>query len=83
MNLVTAYLDANPRLPAADVIACARVALLQLMTSLYGVKQHYLKPGLLQDDLDQFWLLRHAAAQRLLENLADVETALAQVARGR
>ncbi|PCG87175.1 aminoglycoside phosphotransferase [Streptomyces sp. WZ.A104] len=83
VNLVAAYLDTNPHLPAADVTACARVALLQLMTSLYGVKQHYLKPGLLQDDLDQFWLLRHAAAQRLLENLADVETELAQVSRSR
>ncbi|MEJ8654784.1 hypothetical protein WKI65_43800 [Streptomyces sp. MS1.AVA.3] len=83
VNLVGAYLDTNPHLPAADVTACARVALLQLMTSLYGVKQHYLKPGLIQQDLDQFWLLRHAAASRLLGNLDDVENALAQVAHRR
>lgn len=83
VNLVDAYLDTNPHVPAADITGCARVALLQLMISLYGVKQHYLKPGLLQEDLDQFWLLRHAAAARLLEHLADVESALAQVAHGR
>ncbi|WP_035803591.1 phosphotransferase enzyme family protein [Kitasatospora mediocidica] len=80
VNLVRAYLETGPRLPAADVTACARVALLQLLTSLYGVKQHYLAPGLLQDDLDRFWLLRHAAAQRLLERLGEVESALAEAA---
>ncbi|MFI0220449.1 phosphotransferase enzyme family protein [Streptomyces lydicus] len=83
VNLVEAYLQTNPHLPAADVTACARVALLQLLTSLYGVKQHYLKPGLFQEDLDAFWLLRHAASQRLLEHLDDVEAALAQVAHSR
>lgn len=83
VNLVTAYLDTNPALPAADVTACARVALIQLLTSLYGVKQHYLKPGLIQEDLDQFWLLRHSAATRLLEHLDDVENALAQAAHHR
>lgn len=83
VNLVGAYLQTNPNLPADDVTACARVALLQLLTSLYGVKQHYLKPGLIQEDLDQFWLLRHAAAKRLLDHLGDVESALAQAAHHR
>ncbi|MGY3677452.1 phosphotransferase enzyme family protein [Streptomyces sp. TE33382] len=80
VRLVGAYLETNPHLPAADVRACARVALLQLVTSLYGVKQHYCEPGLLQDDLDGFWLLRHAAAQRLLEHLEEVEAALGEAA---
>ncbi|MCC9309169.1 phosphotransferase [Kitasatospora sp. RB6PN24] len=80
VTLASAYLETNPHLPAADVRACARVALLQLVTSLYGVKQHYLEPGLLQDDLDSFWLLRHAAAQRLLERLEEVEAALGEAA---
>lgn len=83
VNLVGAYLQTNPNLPANDVTACARVALLQLLTSLYGVKQHYLKPGLIQEDLDQFWLLRHAAAERLLDHLGDVESALTQAAHHR
>jgi hypothetical protein len=76
ITLVTAYLEANPRVPATDVAACARVALIQLATSLYGVKEHYLKPGLDQDDLDQFWLLRHRAASALLDRFEEVETAL-------
>lgn len=72
---VAAYRDANPGVPAADVRVCGRIALLQLLTSLYGVKQHYLKPGLYQDDLDDFWLLRHRAATILLDGL-DVADAL-------
>jgi len=83
VNLVGAYLETNPDLPAVDVTACARVALVQLLTSLYGVKQHYLKPGLIQADLDQFWLLRHAAAKRLLDHLDDVESALTQASHHR
>ncbi|MFI1869387.1 phosphotransferase [Streptomyces jumonjinensis] len=80
VRLVRAYQDTNPHHAAADVTGCARVALIQLVTSLYGVKDHYLKPGLLQDDLDAFWLLRHAAATRLLDALPDVERALAEAA---
>lgn len=79
-RLVAAYLEQNPSLPVSDVRACARVALTQLVTSLYGVKQHYLKPGLLQDNLDAFWALRHQAAGRLLDHLGDIEDALAATA---
>lgn len=79
-RLVAAYLDTNPHAVAEDVRACGRVALLQLLTSLYGVKQHYLKPGLLQDDLDAFWHLRHRTARTLLARLGDVEEALADLA---
>ncbi|WP_436994171.1 phosphotransferase enzyme family protein [Streptomyces sp. enrichment culture] len=80
LTLVTAYREANPHLPAADVTACARVALIQLAVSLYGVKEHYLAPGLDQGDLDQFWLLRHHAASALLDRLDEVEAALAHAA---
>ncbi|MGW1976529.1 phosphotransferase enzyme family protein [Streptomyces sp. NPDC001889] len=80
VRLVRAYQDNNPHHAAADVTGCARVALIQLLGSLYGVKEHYIKPGLLQDDLDAFWLLRHAAATRLLDRLPDVERALAEAA---
>ncbi|MFD7552471.1 phosphotransferase enzyme family protein [Streptomyces sp. NPDC059816] len=80
VRLVHAYQTTNPHHTAADVTGCARVALIQLVTSLYGVKDHYLKPGLLQDDLDRFWLLRHAAATRLLDALPAVERALAEAA---
>lgn len=80
LTLVRAYREVNPHLPASDVTACARVALIQLATSLYGVKEHYLGPGLLQDDLDAFWLLRHHAASALFDRLDEVEAALAQAA---
>ncbi|MDQ2877239.1 MAG: hypothetical protein M3Y33_21485 [Actinomycetota bacterium] len=69
-------MQANPGVTAADIRACARVALPQLLGSLYGVKQHYLKPGLFQDDLDEFWLLRHRAAGILLSRLADTDALL-------
>ncbi|MGH3628022.1 MAG: hypothetical protein ACRDRL_11360 [Sciscionella sp.] len=40
------------------------------------MKNHYLKPGLLQADLDQFWLLRHHAATTLLDHLPELERTL-------
>ncbi len=75
-TLIEAYLQANPTVAADDIHACARVALLQLLTSLYGVKQHYLKPGLLQDALDEFWILRHRAVRVLLDHQADTDALL-------
>lgn len=76
LALIAAYRRANPQV-APDAIACsARVALIQLLTSLYGVRNHYLKPGLLQDGLDAFWLQRHHAATTLLHHLHDLEKAL-------
>ncbi|MGH3806138.1 MAG: phosphotransferase enzyme family protein [Pseudonocardiaceae bacterium] len=79
-TLIAGYLETNPAVPATDIRACARVALLQLLGSLYGIKQHYLKPGLFQDDLDEFWLLRHHTAQILLDHLADTDDLLADLA---
>lgn len=79
-TLITGYLQTNPTVPATDIRACARVALLQLLASLYGVTQHYLTPGLFQADLDEFWLLRHHSAQVLLDHLADTDDLLADLA---
>lgn len=79
-TLVSAYISANPDVPAADIRACARVALLQLLGSLYGVRQHYRGGGLRQDDLDSFWVLRHAAAGILLSRLPDADAALEDLA---
>ncbi|GAA1899455.1 phosphotransferase [Streptomyces sodiiphilus] len=78
--LVAAYLSEHRTLTAADVRMCARIAALQLIISLYGIKQHYLSPGLIQADLDDFWLLRHKAAAILLNHLEDFEKALAGTA---
>jgi homoserine kinase type II len=78
--LIAAYLRENPRADHRDICFSGRVALIQLLTSLYGVKNHYLKPGLLQADLDAFWLLRHQAATSLLADLAAVENDLRTLA---
>ncbi|GII52814.1 hypothetical protein Pth03_12030 [Planotetraspora thailandica] len=75
-TLITAYIAANPAVSDIDIRACGRVALLQLMRSLYGVKQHYMKPGLFQDDLDEFWLLRHEAVARMLRHLPEIDALL-------
>jgi Ser/Thr protein kinase RdoA (MazF antagonist)/glycosyltransferase involved in cell wall biosynthesis len=71
--LISAYQRENPQAAPGDIAFSARAALIQLLTSLYGVKNHYLRPGLLQHDLDAFWLLRHRAATALLENLPAIE----------
>jgi homoserine kinase type II len=75
-TLIEAYVEANPTVADDDIRACARVALLQLLTSLYGVKQHYLKPGLFQGALDEFWLLRHRAVRVLLDHRAATDALL-------
>lgn len=71
--LISAYQRENPFAAPDDITFSARAALIQLLTSLYGVKNHYLRPGLLQHDLDAFWPLRHQAATALLENLPAIE----------
>ncbi len=75
-TLIAGYLTANPAVADIDIRACGRVALLQLLRSLYGVKQHYLKPGLFQDDLDEFWLLRHNAVDVMLRHLPQMDALL-------
>ncbi|WP_327048327.1 phosphotransferase [Microbispora sp. NBC_01189] len=75
-TLITAYRTTNPAVPEADIRTCGRVALLQLLGSLYGVKQHYLKPGLFQDDLDEFWLTRHRTADTMLRYLPETDALL-------
>lgn len=74
--LIIAYRETNPDVATDGIAYSARIALIQLLTSLYGVKNHYLKPGLLQADLDEFWLLRHHAATTLLGHLPDLEKTL-------
>ncbi|MFC7640256.1 phosphotransferase [Streptosporangium lutulentum] len=81
-TLIGAYRQAHPAVAAVDVRACGRVALLQLLKSLYGVRQHYLKPGLFQADLDEFWLVRHRAVGVLLGDLAASDTLLTELADG-
>jgi Ser/Thr protein kinase RdoA (MazF antagonist) len=74
-TLIAAYRQANPAAPTGLTAYSARAALIQLLTSLYGVGQHYLRPSLLQADLDAFWLVRHRAATTLLDQLDELEKA--------
>ncbi|PZG20744.1 aminoglycoside phosphotransferase [Micromonospora craterilacus] len=78
-TLIEAYVQANPTVADHDIRASAQVALLQLLKSLYGVKQHYLKPGIIQDALDEFWLQRHRAVRVLLDHQGDTDALLADL----
>ncbi|MFE1099364.1 phosphotransferase enzyme family protein [Nocardiopsis alba] len=79
-TFIAAYLAANPGVTRADVRACGRIALIQLLRSLYGVKQHYFKPGIDQAALDDFWLLRHQAAGTLLGHQREIDRMLNDLA---
>ncbi|GAA5179121.1 hypothetical protein GCM10023322_08170 [Rugosimonospora acidiphila] len=77
--LVAGYLGAHPEVRAGDVRACARVALLQLLRSVYGIREHYLRPGLFQDALDRFWVRRQQTVATLLHRLDEAEDMLAAI----
>lgn len=78
-EIISAYKEANPHISSNDIAFCGRVALLQLLKSLYGVKQHYLKPALLQEDLDAFWTLRHQAVGIMLARIDEIENMLREI----
>jgi Ser/Thr protein kinase RdoA (MazF antagonist) len=80
-ELISAYLEANPLARRKDVRACGRVALFQLVRSLYGIKEHYLKSGMFQDQLDQFWHQRHQAAAVLLDRIGEIDDLLADLTK--
>ncbi len=80
--LIEAYVTENPGVPRADVVHSGRIWLVHLIRSLYGVKNHYLSPGLFQNDLDAFWFRRHRTARTLLTHLEAVENAFATAAFG-
>ncbi|MEU9120064.1 phosphotransferase [Streptomyces sp. NPDC048506] len=84
IRLVGAYLFENPRLPYADVRACARVALLYLLFSLYGATTaEYGLPAPAEVDLRRYWFERQVTIRRLLDELEDIEVALAEIRPGR
>ncbi|MEV0370597.1 phosphotransferase [Streptomyces sp. NPDC050636] len=84
IRLVGAYRFENPRLPYADVRACARVALLYLLFSLYGATtSEYGLPAPAEADLQRYWVERQVTIRRLLDELDDIEAALAAIRPGR
>jgi len=77
LTLVDAYRSENPELLAAQVTACARMALLQAMQSFFGVREHYERPDPVhQADLDSYWHRRWQMTRHLLNALPDIEDAL-------
>lgn len=56
-----------------------RVAAIQLLTSLYGVREHFNGTGLFQKKLDDFWVARHETARILVRDLPDLEHELASI----
>ncbi|MCL2641183.1 MAG: phosphotransferase [Phycisphaerales bacterium] len=69
---------ANKPDAAADVRMSARMWLVQLTKSLYGVEQHFLAPLEFQKEVDLYWLARCRAAQELFLRLDEVENMLSQ-----
>ena len=78
LSMVKSY-GQNGFLSRQDLIFCARAWLVQLLQSVYGVKQHYITPHELQEDLDLFWIRRGKATAALFENLALVEESIAKI----
>ncbi|WP_293577519.1 phosphotransferase [Phaeobacter sp.] len=79
--VIKGYLDADVGLAREDILFCGRVALIQLLKSLYGIKQHYIAPAPLQDDLDRFWADRHLSVNRMLAQLDEIDAMLISVTR--
>ncbi len=79
--VIEGYLNAGGEQTREDILPCGRVALIQLLKSLYGVKQHYLAPAPLQDDLDRFWVDRHVSVARMLAQLDDIDAMLVSITK--
>ncbi|WP_327417612.1 hypothetical protein [Streptomyces sp. NBC_01233] len=79
-NRTSAYVppSENPTLPVADVLACARIAVLYMLFSFYGATTaEYDLPDEAEADLQRHWSERQTSIRRLIESLADLEDALA------
>ena len=66
--LIRAYCRAH-RVAIHDICFAPHIWLVQLIRSMYGVKQHYTRPVELQEALDRFWFQRAHAAQTLFASL--------------
>ncbi|WP_332757683.1 phosphotransferase enzyme family protein [Streptomyces sp. MT206] len=78
LAMVAAYRSENPTLPVADVLACARIALLYMLFSFYGATTaEYDLPDEAEADLQRHWSERQTSIRRLIDSLADLEDALA------
>ncbi|SOE32524.1 phosphotransferase enzyme family protein [Streptomyces sp. OK228] len=77
LAMVGAYRSEHPSLPASDVRACARIALLYMLFSFYGATTaEYGLPGDAEGDLKRHWFERQIAIRCLLSDLEGLEDAL-------
>ncbi|MCX4529292.1 phosphotransferase [Streptomyces sp. NBC_01551] len=78
LAMAAAYRSENPTLPVAEVHNCARIALLYMLFSFYGATTaEYDLPDEADADLQRYWSERQRSIRLLIENLADLENALA------
>lgn len=78
LAMAAAYRSENPTLPIAEVRHCARIALLYMLFSFYGATTaEYDLPDEAEADLQRYWSERQRGIRRLVENLVDLEDALA------
>nr|WP_206441107.1 phosphotransferase [Streptomyces boncukensis] len=83
LRLIGAYRAENPGLPLADLRACARIALLDLLFSFDGATTGGHRRFVRTDaDARQRWAECQITIRRLLASLDDLESALVAVGRG-
>ncbi|GHE11346.1 phosphotransferase enzyme family protein [Streptomyces alanosinicus] len=79
--MVSAYRSENPTLPLADVLACARIALLYMLFSFYGATtSEYNLPQEAEADLQRHWRERQITIRILLDHLDEVDDAFSGIA---
>ncbi|WP_246204130.1 phosphotransferase enzyme family protein [Streptomyces tailanensis] len=84
LAMVSAYLAEDPSLPLADVRACARIALLDMLFSFHGAIPA--EPGVRTEaeaDLKQTWSEQQTTIRRLLNGLPALDEALAGLTTNR
>ncbi|MEU7576740.1 phosphotransferase [Streptomyces sp. NPDC041068] len=80
LRMIESYRVENPHLPLSDVRASARIALLYMLFSLDGATAAECGlSGGAEADLRRHWAERQVAIRRLLDELDDLEAALADL----
>jgi Ser/Thr protein kinase RdoA (MazF antagonist) len=75
LALLRAYASEFPT-RRENIVWCPHIWIAQLLRSNYGLNQHYFAPAELQDQLDNFFILRSSAATTLLSELDSLRAAI-------
>jgi len=78
VELIDEYCKYN-ELALEDIKYSPRIWLVQLMKSLYGLRQHYFESVELQQGLDDFWLYRNEAIINIYDNLEELESSFEEI----